>query len=321
MANKIRWGIVSTGRIAHSFAQDFKYVESGELTAVASRSTTSAESFGRQYNISKAYPNYQDLFNDPDVDAVYIATPHNLHYQNTIDAFNSGKAVLCEKPFTINASECRALISRARSENRYVMEAMWTFFLPAIQKAREWVAAGRIGALKHIKVDFGYPQLPYDPERREYKKELGGGCLLEMGVYPVALTWLFMQDDPAKIEVIARKAPNGVEDDLSILFEYPTVTATLGTSFRCKLQNWAYIIGQDGYIAIPDFWRAYACYLYELDTQVEAFEDNRSSLGFNFETEAVNQDLLVGRKESEVVPLSDSLKFQEHMEWIREKYS
>lgn len=319
MTEKIRWGILSTGRIAHSFAQDFQYVANGELIAVASRSVASAASFGKQYNIPKTYANYQALFDDPEIDAVYIATPHSLHYQNTIDAFAGGKAVLCEKPFTINAAECRDLISRATSENRYVMEAMWTFFLPAIQKARTWVAEGRIGVLKHIKADFGYPQLPYDAERREYKKELAGGCLLEMGVYPVALTWLFMQEDPTKIEVIARKAPNGVEDDLSILFEYSGVTATLGTSFRCKLQNWAYIIGEEGYIAIPDFWRASACYLYELDTKIDVFEDQRSSLGFNFETAAMNADLLAGRQESEIVPLSDSLKFQEHMEWIREK--
>ena len=315
----IRWGILSTGRIAHQFAQDFAYVANGELVAVASRSEATALAFAEPYGIPRVHGSYQALFDDPEVDALYIATPHTLHHQNTLDAFDAGKAVLCEKPFTTTPEECRTLIAQAEATGCYVMEAMWTYFLPAIRKAQDWVNEGRIGALKHIKADFGYP-LPYDPLRREYHADLAGGALLEMGIYPVALAWLFMQAHPQHIEVIARKAPNRVEDDVVMLFDYPNAVATLATSFRCKLQNWAYIIGEDGYIAIPDFWRANQCSLYRLDERIDHFDDGRQSLGFNYETIAVNEDLLQGKTQSDIVSWSDSLVFQEHMAQVRAQF-
>ena len=313
---KIRWGILSTGRIAHQFAQDFPHVPNGELVAVGSRTAASAAAFAEPYQIPRAHGSYQALFEDPDVDAVYVATPHTLHYQNTLDAFEAGKAVLCEKPFTTTPEECRGLIRQAEAAGCYVMEALWTWFLPAILKAQEWVDQGRVGAIKHVKADFGYP-LPYDPLRREYHADLAGGCLLEMGIYPIALAWLFMQADPQGIDVIARRAPNGVEDDVVMVFNYPDAVATLATSFRCKLQNWAYIIGEDGYIAIPDFWRANQCSLYRLDERIDHYQDNRRSLGFNYETVAVNDDLLQQKPQSDVVPWAGSLKFQEHMALVR----
>ncbi|MCG8607866.1 Gfo/Idh/MocA family oxidoreductase [bacterium] len=317
---KIRWGIVSTGRIAHSFAQDFKFVPNGELLAVASRSVNTAKRFAEQYQIPRYYGTYQALFEDQEIDAVYIATPHNLHYQNTMDVLKAGKAVLCEKPLTVNPEECHALKQFSEASGRYLMEAMWTYFLPAICKAQEWVTQGRIGEIKHIKADFGYPLLPYDPNRREYNRDLGGGALLEMGIYPVAIAWLFQKQDPEEIKVVSRKAPNGVEDDVNILFKYHDSVATLGTSFRCRLPNWAFIIGEGGYIAIPDFFRTRECRLYELDELVERFQDGRTSLGFNFETDAVNNDLLQNKKQSDRMPLEYSLKFQEHMAKVRELF-
>jgi len=320
---KVRWGIIGTGRITHQFVQDFEYVANGEVMAVASRAQDSADRFAAQYGIERAYGTYGQLLEDPDVDAVYIATPHTLHYQNTMDAIQARKHVLCEKPFTVSVRESRNLFHLAEQSSVFVMEAMWTYFLPAIRKALEWVGQGRIGKLRQVKADFGYPLLPFDPDRREYKAELAGGCLLEMGIYPVALAWLFMQRDPAGIEVVAHRAPNGVEDDVAMLFDYDEdgegAVATLGTSFRSKLQNWAYIIGEEGYIAIPDFWRACDCSLFQLDTLVDRFEDGRKSLGFNFETVAVNEDILAGRQQNVIMPWSNSIRFQEHMERVRER--
>jgi len=172
-----------------------------------------------------------------------------------------------------------------------------------------------------VKADFGYPQLPYSPDRREYNAELGGGCLLEMGIYPVAIAWLFLQQDPDDIQVICRKAPNGVEDDVQMLFNYGDndsgCSATLATSFRSKLQNWAYIIGEEGYIAIPDFWRANECRLYELDDCVDHFRDGRKSLGLDYETVAANEDILAGRQQNRIMPWSNTLRFQEHMSRVK----
>jgi len=319
--NKVRWGIVSTGRITHQFVQDFEFVPNGEVVAVASRSQQSADAFASQNGITRAYSAYEEMLDDPEVDAVYIATPHTLHYQNTIDAMAARKHVLCEKPFTVDADESRRLFHIAEQSSVFVMEAMWTWFLPAIQKAQEWVKQGRIGRIRQVKADFGYPLLPFDPERREYNATLAGGCLLEMGIYPVAIALLFLQQDPDDIQVVARKAPNGVEDDVQMLFNYGDnnegFSATLATSFRSKLQNWAYIIGEEGYVAIPDFWRASECRLYRLDDCIDRFEDGRKSLGFNFEAIAANEDILAGRQQNHILSWSNTIRFQEHMTRVK----
>lgn len=315
---KIRWGILSTGRIAQKFASDFRYAEGGELVAVASRTKTKADAFAIKYSVPRVFASYQQLLESPHVDAVYIATPHTLHLKYTLDAFEAGKAVMCEKPLTVTPDECRHVIDRARSGGHYLMEAMWTYFLPAVRKAREWVEAGRIGSIAHIKADFGF-QVPYDPHTRVYNVTLGGGVMLDMGIYPIAIAWYFMRSDPDRMEVVARRAPNGVEDDVVMVFDYPHATASLSASFRCTLPNRAYIIGEDGFIELPDFWRARECRLYDRNGPVDQFRGERKSLGLNFETTAFNQDLLSGRNESEVMPLTTSLSFQEHIAAVLER--
>ncbi len=314
---KIRWGVVGAGRIAASFAQDMRFVGNSELVAIASRSPDKAAEFAHRHGIGRALGGYDALFADSDVDAVYIATPHAQHLENATAALRAGKAVLCEKPITLNAAECRTLLAVAADTGGYLMEGMWTYFLPAVRQAVQWVKEGRIGRLRHVQADFGYPQLPFDPLRREYAAELGGGCLLEMGVYPVAISHLFQQTDPIGLKVSARRAPNGVEDDLVAVLEFPESTSSLATSFRCKLRNWAYVIGDEGYIAIPDFWRAKEAMHFRLDACVEHFRDERESFGFDYEARAVGEDLLAGRKQSDIMPHIVSLKFQEQMDRIR----
>ena len=317
--SKIRWGIVGAGRIAHTFAQDMSATSNGMLQSVAARNAEAARDFGDQYGIPNSYGGYAALYADPEVDAVYVATPHTFHLQNAGDALRAGKAVLCEKPITISAAECQALIDVANQTSGYLMEAMWTWFLPAVRNAKAWVDAGRIGKIVQIKADFGYPQI-YSPGKREYDAALAGGCLLEMGVYPVALAALFSGQDPQEVSVVSRHAPNGVEDDVVATFNYDGSVATLGTSFRAKLQNWAYIIGEDAYIAIPNFWRANDCQLWVLDDMVDSFDDGRATNGFDYQIEAVNNDLLAGRTQSEIMPLAESLRFQRHMDLIRSRF-
>lgn len=316
---RIRWGIVGAGRIAHTFAQDMNATSNGIVQAVAARSGASAAVFAEQHGIATAHEGYDALYNDADVDAVYVATPHNLHLQHAGDALQAGKAVLCEKPITTNAEECRQLIGISQRTSGYLMEAMWTWFLPAVRKAKEWVDEGRIGRIVQIQSDFGYP-LPYGPQRREYDANLAGGCLLEMGVYPVALTALFADSDPDSISVVARLAPNGVDDDVVATFNYPDFVATIGTSFRAKLRNWAYIIGDEGYVAIPDFWCARQCQLWKIDELIERFDDRRQTNGFDYQIEAVGDDLAAGRRESSIVPLAASLRVQQHMDLIRSEF-
>ena len=314
--NKVRWGIVGAGRIAHSFASDIAATSNAELTAVAARSGDRAHSFAAQYRIPHAHQGYAALYDNPDVDAVYVATPHSLHLLNCRQAMLAGKSVLCEKPLVLDPDEASVLISAARDSRQYLIEGMWTWYLPAIRKAQEWVAAGRIGEVRHVKADFGYP-FPYSPDLREYDARVGGGCVLEMGIYPIAIARLFLSGEPRHIAAVGRTAANGVEDDVSAILDYGHAIATLSTSFRCKLQNWAYIIGTRGYIAIPDFWRADQCSLYYLDERIDHFEEQRETFGFNHEIEQVSADILAGRKESAVVPLATSLALQQDMLAIR----
>ena len=314
---KIRWGILSTARIAHQFAEDLAFVENGELAAVASRTEKTAADFAARHNIDTAYSSYEQLYKDPDIDAIYVATPHSLHLENASDALRAGKAVLCEKPLTISVAEVDALMNVVAETGGYLMEAMWTWFLPAVQRALGWFEAGEIGRLCHIRSDFGYPLLPYAADRREYNAELGGGVVPEMGIYPIAMAYLFTRCDPVSIDVVSRSAPNGVEDDVVTIFNYDDCIATLSTSFRCKLPNRTDIIGDKGTIVIPDFWCARECHLYRVDEHIDSFVDDRESRGFNYEATAVGNDLLQGRRESAVVPMAVSRMFQEHIAAIK----
>lgn len=312
----MRWGILATGSICRQFARDLPHVPGAKLAAVASRDAARAADFAAEFGFDKSYGGYDEFLADPNIDIVYIGTPHSEHLANASDAMRAGKHVLCEKPLTVTPSESRALHAVQRETERYLMEAMWTWFLPAIRTAQTWISDGRIGSLRHVKADFGYPQR-FDPKGRMYNPELAGGCLLDMGVYPIALAWLMHKAMPSAIHVTGQRAPSGVDDDFSAMFEYADHTATLGSSFRCKLQNWAYLIGTEGYIAIPDFWRASEAMLFELDTCVEHFKDDRPHQGFAFEAIAAQQDIAAGKLQSDVVSLADSVAIQELMDAVR----
>ncbi len=196
-----------------------------------------------------------------------------------------------------NPAECQSLIDAADASGGYLMEGMWTWFLPAVRRALDWYRAGRIGELLHLKSDFGYP-LEYGERVREYDARLGGGAVLEMGIYPVAIARLFIGRGPERIQVSGRRAPNGVEDDMVAICDYGDCTATLATSFRCKLPNWTYLVGTEGTIAIPDFWCARRCLLYRLDQLVDEFDDGRSTGGFDYEIEAASREIAAGATES-----------------------
>ena len=315
----LHWGIVSTGRIAQQFCQDMAAVNNGKLAAVAARNIDDAECFAKKYNIDKAYQGYQALFDDPDIDVVYVATPHNFHYQNVHDALMAGKSVLCEKPITISSEESKKLSALAKAQGLFLMEAMWTYFLPAIQQAKQWVDEGRIGKVKHIKADFGYP-MPYEPEARTYNAELAGGCLLDMGIYTLAISSYFVEQPMSNLLVKSHLAPTGVDDDVVILADAGDVKLTLATSFQCKLQNWAYIIGEDGYIAIPNFWRADQCTLFKLDEQEDHYSDGRNTLGFNYEAQAVGDAIISNQLEHPTMPHSVSYLLQQQMEEIKKHF-
>jgi predicted dehydrogenase len=316
---KTRWGIIGPGIIARQFANDFKHVRHGKLVAVASRSGSRAEQFAEEFQIPRHYGAYDNLYKDPDVDAIYVATPHNFHFEQSAAALRSGKAVLCEKPLTHTLRQTLDLIDVSKATGNYLMEGMWTWFLPAVKKAREWFDQGRIGPARHIRASFGYP-LEYDPEHRGYNPDLAGGVLLDMGIYTLAITRLFIGKDPVNMQVVARKATTGVDDDVSMLLEYEEALASLATSFRVKLPNQAFISGEKGSIAIPDFWRARECFLYEGDKLKDHFTDDREGFGFNYEIDAVSRDLMEGKPGSDVVDHRTTLWLATTMEQLMNKF-
>ncbi len=316
---KVKWGIIGTGRIAGEFASDFQFVDNAELVAVASRSQSSADEFATRFGLVKAYDSYEKLYADPEIDAIYVATPHNFHFENSKAALTAGKAVLCEKPITVNPQDFEELRAFAQEKDCYLMEGMWSYFHPAIQKAQQWVNEGRIGKLVQVKADFGYA-VPFDAESRMYSPKLAGGALLDMGIYPIAMAWLFMRKDPKELHVICHKASTGVDDDVNILFDYGDETANLATSFRSKLNNNLFVIGTEATIRIPFFWKASECFLYQGDEQIDYFNDGRKSIGFNHELQAVSQDILDGKKQSDIMPHSNSAKLQELMAKVSGKF-
>ena len=315
----IRWGIIGAGRIAKTFATDIKLAKNARLYAVASRQLESAQSFSQLFSINKAYGNYTALLADPNVDAVYIATPHSHHKDQAIAALRAGKHVLCEKPATVTPDELEEVLAVAQQESRYFMEGMWTYFLPVIKKAQEWVNAGQIGELCHVKADFGFA-LPYSPDLREYDHRLAGGCLLEMGIYPIAMAWLFLQQDPNAQTVWHHQADNGVEDDVVILNTYgenSNATAQMATSFRCKLNNYLTLIGDQAMLTIADYWGAREVKLYEGNECIDCFSEVREHQGFNYQIEQVSRELLAGQLQPGVVRWADSRAFARHIAAIK----
>ena len=313
---KVRWGVIGAGRIARQFAADMAHTDNAELVAVAARERSRAREFAARWSVPAAHAGYEPLYEAADVDAVYIATPHALHQEQATAALRAGKAVFCEKPITVSAAECQQLIDESALQQRYLAEAMWTLFLPAIRTAQAWVAGGRIGTLTQLSADFGYP-MPYKPVGREYDPALGGGVLLDMGIYPITLALQFFAEDPAAMHTAAHFAENGVEDQVSMLWDYGNASASLSTSFRSKLPNVATIVGTDGYIRIPDFWRARECSLFRLDERIDHYYDGRKGGGFEFEIQSVSEDIAAGRLSSAVVPLETSLRVQGVMDRIR----
>lgn len=315
---KIRWGILGAGKIANAFAKDFPLMQNAELVAVASGDKERASNFAKEYNIPKAL-SHDELYNSSEIDAVYIATTHNFHFEQVMKCLQHGKAVLCEKPITVNDTEFKELMSLSKEKNVFLMEAMWTYFLPAIIKAKQWLDEGRIGKLKVIQADFAYP-MEKNLEGRMYNPNLAGGSLLDLGIYPIAMAYYFTNTAPEKITASGALTTTGVDERLGMIFQYEDITATLFSSIITRMTNKLRIFGEDGYIEIPDFWRAYSARLYDKEYNLlETFEDGRNSHGFIFEMQHANDLILGGKIESPVIPHSRSNNIQETMMEVRRK--
>lgn len=315
---KIRWGIVSTGRIARKFAEATRLLDDAhaELVAVGSRSQASADAFGDDFGIPRRHPTYEDLVADPEVDALYVATPHPFHLPNSVLALEAGKHVLCEKPLTVNAREATQMIQVAREKGLFLMEAMWTRFLPTWVEIKSRLESGELGEIAFLQANFGVPMPP--DEARVHEPELAGGGLLDIGVYPISLaSWLLGQ--PETISSWASMTKTKVDERTAMMFTYPGgAVANLSSAIDLWTTCEAEVVAQKAWIRVPKFWEART---YEVVTEGgrDVVEKPFES-GYQFQIAHAMDCIRKGKTESDVMSLDESLEIMKTMDGLRAEW-
>jgi predicted dehydrogenase len=312
----LRWGILGTGGIAQTFAEDLQLTDSWVIGAVGSRSQDSADRFADRFGTRARHPSYESLVADPAVDAIYVATPHPFHRENAILALRAGKPVLVEKPFAMNATEAAEIVAVAREEKLFAMEAMWTRFLPHIALIREWLAAGALGELVTVTADHGQ-WFPEDPEFRLFAPELGGGALLDLGIYPVSFASMIL-GTPNRIAAVLDPAFTGVDAQTSMVFGYETgAQAVLTCTLRAKSPTRASIVGTDARIEIDgDFYAPATVTLLPRDGEPTRIESTHEGRGLRHQADEVARRLAAGDLESPLMGLDESIAIMETMDAV-----
>ena len=316
----IRWGILACGRIAKKFAADLQFVEGAELVAVASRSLERAEAFAKEFPAKHVLGSYEALVALEDVDVIYVASPHSHHYEHTLLCLKHGKAVLCEKAFAINSKQAEEMVALARTQKVFLMEAMWTRFLPHYLKVKEMLDEGKIGEIKGVLAHFGFRPLPPMPQRI-YDPTLGGGALLDIGIYPVFLAQSLM-GVPDEIMAHMIPASTGVDEQCSILFKYKNgQSANLYATFTTSLETDADIFGTGGRIRLTNsFYKPSSKIQYYtglVDTLTSIPTETDPGFGYQHEARHVGECLRQGLTESPVWGLEDTLGLMKTLDRIR----
>ena len=322
---KFKWGIIGPGRIAHSFAKAIAVINNAELYAVASTNEERGKNFGNQYNVDKIYNTYEELVNDQAVNAIYVATPHRFHFEHTLLALKAEKPVLCEKPFTVNSQEAKTLIHTARKKKLFVMEALWTRYLPIYNVVRNWLDDKLIGEIKLLTSTFGYA-FQRDLKDRKFNHELAGGGLLDLGVYPIAVSQWVLRKNPISFSSTGYLGETNVDEMLAVNLDYGDGVIS---QFTCNLlttnENDFLIYGTKGYIKIHCmFWGATKATLY-LDGKERMEERPFRATGFEYQIEEAMNCIKSGKLESEEMTHERTLSNIELMDDIRKsiklKYS
>ena len=299
------WGILGCGVISETFCRGLKGISRAKLKAVAARSLERAQEFADRTDAEMAYGSYEELLADPEIEIVYIGVIHTFHKELAIKALNAGKAVICEKPMAIRASDTAAVIQASKDNNCFLMEAMWTRFLPAMIDIKQKINDGLIGDIQCIHADFSFLGSD-DPKGRHLDLNKGGGALLDVGVYPIALSFMIL-GDPNRIDSYAHIGPTGVDEYNSLLFSYDGAFANLTSGVLLKGTERALIIGSKGNIEIPVFWGA-SGYKLTLNDQESQYIDHPHKInGYEYEAEEVMNCLDQGLTESEIIPHAESL--------------
>lgn len=295
----MNWGIIGTGMIVDMFCTDFNQVEGAVLHSIYGRRTSRTMEVAYKFNIGKRFSDMDAFLSQPDLDIVYIGTPHTTHCEFAIKAMQAGKHVLCEKPFAVNEEEAKKMHQVAQDKGVFLMEALWTLYQPAIRKAMQWIETGAIGSIKLIEADFG-DVLSQEPTSRIQNPDLAGGALLDVGIYPVLLANAVMQSKPSHVKATCHFTKTGVDETTSMTFEYPGAVASLSASVALRTKWCATIYGTKGYIEIPEFFRAKEAVLMSESSEAY-FMDRSPGLGYQHEAQAVTDLVREGQMESPIV--------------------
>ena len=318
MSDTIRWGILGTGAIAHKFADALAVVPDAGLAAVGSRARHTADAFGDEFAIPGRHDSYQALVADPEVDAIYVSSPHPMHHDHTLLCLNAGKPVLCEKPFALNAREAESMIRCARDGGLFLMEAMWTRYLPAIAQVRQWLADDAIGDVRMMMADFGF-RANFNPEGRLFNPDLGGGALLDIGVYIVSLASMVYGEQPSRVAALADIGATGVDEQTTMAFRYGSgAMAALACAVRTDTPRDARIQGTRGNIHIPTpFYDTFTATLNVDGEEPVTARPDRVENGFKYEIEEAGRCLREGLLESPALPLDETLAIIRTLDAVR----
>jgi predicted dehydrogenase len=319
---KIRWGILGCGKIARKFAADLNWVQDAELIAVGAREQSTAETFARDFPAKFVHGSYKALVNNPQVDVIYVATPHGLHHEHVMLCLRHKKAVLCEKAFAINYREAKEMIDFAKAQNTFIMEAFWTRLLPSYLKMKELIDQKKVGKIKYINAEFGFIPTPPFPTRL-YQPSLGGGALLDIGVYPIFLA-LDVLGKPDHIDAAMTPASTGVDEQCAIRFSYHHgAIAQLFCSFASNLATGADIAGDQGRIRFTHRFHGPTTQLEYYPGIVDTREiipfDQASGNGYEYEAMHVNDCLRKNLTESPILTHQKTLLMMEVLDIIRAK--
>lgn len=318
MKKTYNWAILGCGKIARKFAGDLKLLPNARLYAAASRSLETARQFAADTGFEKAYGSYEEMVADPLVDVVYVASPHSHHYEHALLCLNRKKAVLCEKAFALNSREVTEMIEASRKNNTFLMEAFWTRFQPSFQKAMEIVRSGELGALKMVRADFAF-NAPFEPEKRLYNVALGGGSLLDIGIYPIFMA-LSALGKPSEIRTMAAFSPTGAEESILMSFRYPGgELASLVSSFACFSSIQTEFGFENGFVRLNRRFFMPTTMTYWKTGEEEKLITFEKGAGFGYQFEAAHvMDCLdAGKTESELMPFSFSLDLMDIMDQVR----
>lgn len=316
MAKTIRWGIIGLGNIAQKFAQDLALVNEGKLVAIASRSMDKALNFNKEFNVAHVFDSYQQLFTCEAVDVVYIATPHTEHMNWAILAMESGKHVLCEKPMGVNRKQLTQMLATAKKNNVFLMEALWSRFNPTIRKIKELVADDSLGTIEYIHADFAFYALDRAKEGRLLNPNLAGGSLLDIGIYPIFLTYLLL-GVPQKITARASFHETGAEIQTSMIFDYKNAHALLYSGLTSNSRMQATISGSKGAVFIDPRWHETEGYTFLNNKEEEHISLPKVGKGYTYEIEEVHDCIRNNRLQSELWSHTNSLELIEILDNIR----